>query len=391
MRRVVGLLVLATLGLVGPARAQYTTGDYWGKVKDATGAVVVGATVTVTNVATAQQRTTKTGGDGRYKFEELPPGSYTIRIGAPGFKTAEFRNYVLDAGVIAFVDATLAAGAPQEVVVVDRLSARRERVEGEPTQGVVGGVIGGVIGGMVGPLRALPLPPQAAPPPSNTEDRDRIDDARLPRSQEATASTFPITKVYHGSNASHWPCVIIDVDKVLSEAEIKDVVRDVYRALRFEDQSIVRLLLKHQGESYALVNAERDLGRIESHAHYFRTLREKYSVVIDRFLKQKESSPLRDHTIYGIYFSLGGCAILHPDHPTELRIITEDPAGGYSYSRYFTRIPDDPSRLVKGQGRFDLGAIIRFYETADGDLLVKDIEHVDEAAEKYIEYLHRLR
>src|SRR3989442_13152202 len=70
-----------------PALAQ-TRGTIPGEVKDSTGAVVPGATVTVVNKATNATRTTSSNAVGLYDFPALQPGSYTIKTELDGFKTA---------------------------------------------------------------------------------------------------------------------------------------------------------------------------------------------------------------------------------------------------------------------------------------------------------------
>src|ERR1043166_848670 len=68
------------------ASAQETTGTLRGTVTDVNGAVVSGATVTITNDATGAQQTKQTTGDGIFEFSKLSPGNYTITIEATGFK-----------------------------------------------------------------------------------------------------------------------------------------------------------------------------------------------------------------------------------------------------------------------------------------------------------------
>ena len=56
-----------------------------GTVTDATGAVLRGATVTLTFVATGAQRITLTGQEGGFLFLQLSTGDYRVQIQAPGF------------------------------------------------------------------------------------------------------------------------------------------------------------------------------------------------------------------------------------------------------------------------------------------------------------------
>lgn len=77
---VLGLL-LFSMGAFG----QGTTGHIAGTVTDPNGAVVTGAAVKATNIATNYSRETTTDGDGIYGFQLLPPGRYHIEITASGF------------------------------------------------------------------------------------------------------------------------------------------------------------------------------------------------------------------------------------------------------------------------------------------------------------------
>jgi len=60
-----------------------------GKISDSSGAPVANATLTATNAETGQIRTATTGTDGSYRFDQLPPGSYVLKVEAAGFKTLE--------------------------------------------------------------------------------------------------------------------------------------------------------------------------------------------------------------------------------------------------------------------------------------------------------------
>jgi hypothetical protein len=93
-KRFTQFLVLAACLLLGTgmALAQVTTtGRLIGTVTDPTGAVVVGADVTVTDEATGKTFETKSGSDGGFTFSALQPGSYTVTVTMQGFKKAEVR------------------------------------------------------------------------------------------------------------------------------------------------------------------------------------------------------------------------------------------------------------------------------------------------------------
>src|SRR5258708_4745475 len=66
------------------ARAQFSSG-LQGTVEDPSGAVVAGATVTLTSTATKVSQQTITGSKGEYRFLSLAPGAYVVTTDSKGF------------------------------------------------------------------------------------------------------------------------------------------------------------------------------------------------------------------------------------------------------------------------------------------------------------------
>src|SRR3954447_23812488 len=90
MRRCLALAFLFVFSLSASIFAQETTGTISGTVTDKSGAVVNGATVTVTNVERHTViRTVKSESGGHYAAVLLPVGHYKVSATAPGFKTFE--------------------------------------------------------------------------------------------------------------------------------------------------------------------------------------------------------------------------------------------------------------------------------------------------------------
>ena len=84
--------LLAVLSLAGAPRllAQSAgTAGVAGTVTDPSGAAVPQVTVTLTSADTGQSRTAVTGSDGAYRFTLLPPGAYSVRFSAQGFRSAD--------------------------------------------------------------------------------------------------------------------------------------------------------------------------------------------------------------------------------------------------------------------------------------------------------------
>ena len=88
-----------------------------GRVQDQNGAVVAGARIIVTNVATSTKREVTTNTDGLYVLSGLPPGDYTVKIEATGFTSKVSESPIaLQVGQSKTVDATLAIGGVAETV-----------------------------------------------------------------------------------------------------------------------------------------------------------------------------------------------------------------------------------------------------------------------------------
>src|SRR3989442_13329999 len=106
-----GLIRLLTfLLLAGAAQAQQFTGTINGTVRDAAGAVIPGAEVSITNASTNEIRTLITRDDGTYTAPLLKPGNYRVAARLLGFKTATIEAVKLDVQQVRTVDLTLELG-----------------------------------------------------------------------------------------------------------------------------------------------------------------------------------------------------------------------------------------------------------------------------------------
>ena len=108
-----GVLLSAAL-LFGQTGASSVTG----RVTDATGAVVTGAAVTITEVSTNISKTTKTNTSGLYLFNEVDPGTYDITVVNAGFRKAVIRHQEVLTATAMTVDIALEVGGTTEVVEV---------------------------------------------------------------------------------------------------------------------------------------------------------------------------------------------------------------------------------------------------------------------------------
>jgi hypothetical protein len=111
--------VLALFALCRTGFAQDTGASLLGVVRDAGGAVIIGATVAATNIATDAKTVETSNGQGEYLLLKLQPGTYTLSVSAPGFIRYEQRGIRLDLNQNATQDIALKIGSVQETVTVD--------------------------------------------------------------------------------------------------------------------------------------------------------------------------------------------------------------------------------------------------------------------------------
>jgi hypothetical protein len=88
---------VALLLLSAPLAHAQTTAQLTGGVQDATGAVVPGAQITLTDESTHLTRVLQANSQGLYAFPSLVPGSYTVKVTAKGFHGKEITGIALHA------------------------------------------------------------------------------------------------------------------------------------------------------------------------------------------------------------------------------------------------------------------------------------------------------
>ena len=92
------LSLFLLIGSFEAAFAQSATATLTGTVTDETGAVVAGATVTVTDSAKQLERQVTTNSDGFFILPQLLPSHYKIKVQRTGFATAELPDVLLNVG-----------------------------------------------------------------------------------------------------------------------------------------------------------------------------------------------------------------------------------------------------------------------------------------------------
>ncbi|MGH9675428.1 MAG: carboxypeptidase regulatory-like domain-containing protein, partial [Bryobacteraceae bacterium] len=111
--------------------AQGTRGTITGVVRDPSGAVVPGVSLTVTNERTGSKITVQSQSDGVYLAPQMLPGNYTISVSQPGFKRVELTGLKLDVSSTLTQDLTLEVGAVTETLRVTAQTSLVETTSGE--------------------------------------------------------------------------------------------------------------------------------------------------------------------------------------------------------------------------------------------------------------------
>ena len=115
---------LSLTGLVVPgAHAQTTATEILGLVKDSSGAVVSGATVTITRTATGQTLTKPTNEAGEYAFPLIEIGDWTVHVEMQGFRSETVTALKVETQQKARVDFVLEVGSVAETVEVTATGA----------------------------------------------------------------------------------------------------------------------------------------------------------------------------------------------------------------------------------------------------------------------------
>src|ERR1700674_38887 len=116
-RKALSIAILG-FGLMGPMAAQVEQATITGTIADSSGAAVVRATVTATNLATQAAASTESTSDGSYRLPFLPPGLYSIRAEKAGFDIQRITGLDLKVGQTATIPIVLKPGAVTESVTV---------------------------------------------------------------------------------------------------------------------------------------------------------------------------------------------------------------------------------------------------------------------------------
>jgi len=118
LRTSLAVAVGAMLFIPRPLLAQVDAGSILGTITDASGAVIGGATVTLTNEGTSATLSTTAETDGSYKFTPVRIGTYSLTATYAGFQTTTQRNIMVNVGSNVVINFTLKPGQVSETVEV---------------------------------------------------------------------------------------------------------------------------------------------------------------------------------------------------------------------------------------------------------------------------------
>ena len=113
MTRAIPLLVMSLFVLLFPITGSaQSSSAVTGVVTDTTGAIVAGATVTLTDTKTSKELTTTTDDQGVYRFTQVAPGQgYKLTFTSPGFQTLVINEVALGVGTTETHNAQLPVGS----------------------------------------------------------------------------------------------------------------------------------------------------------------------------------------------------------------------------------------------------------------------------------------
>ncbi len=135
MRVIRSILYVALVSSPSLLFAQSYTGTIVGSIKDASGAVVPHATVTITNQQTSRQQSVTADLEGRYTSLPLPPGEYRVEAELQGFRPAR-ANVTVQVNGTLVIDFTLDVGT-----LTDAVEVRADATPLETTTGTVGKLV----------------------------------------------------------------------------------------------------------------------------------------------------------------------------------------------------------------------------------------------------------
>jgi outer membrane receptor protein involved in Fe transport len=166
------MAAVGSLWLAVPAHAQDYRARVQGRVVDASDAALPGVSVKLTNDATGVAAERTTDGEGRYLFDFVDPGVYTVTGELQGFKKTELKNIRVQQRGDVTTDLTMAIGVVEETLTVQADTATGVRFNSSSAELTVDRQLidQAAIGGR-NPYNLAALDPTVIVSPSTNENR----------------------------------------------------------------------------------------------------------------------------------------------------------------------------------------------------------------------------
>jgi hypothetical protein len=114
-----------------------TSASISGLVTDSSGAVVAGATMTIRNAGTREERATQSDASGFYSLPSVVPGTYSVSVSHAGFERGEVTNRLAGVAQVAQVDVVLEIGQTSQSVTVSAADAELIDTSSAATSGAI--------------------------------------------------------------------------------------------------------------------------------------------------------------------------------------------------------------------------------------------------------------
>jgi len=158
------LVLVSTVFLATPVRAQVLYGSLIGTVTDQSDAVVPNTTISIVDTLTGQTHQEITDAGGRYSVVNLIPGTYSVKASAKGFKTVEQSSFAITPNTVNRLDFHLEIGEATQTVTVsaEALALQTDKADTH-TELTSEGIVNMPLGGFRNYQALIDLVPGATP------------------------------------------------------------------------------------------------------------------------------------------------------------------------------------------------------------------------------------
>jgi len=349
------LLILVMLTISG--LSQTVTGSVSGTVTDSTGGIIPGAAVTLTSEKDGTKRNVVTNDEGRFQFNTVQPGPYTIKVEREGFQTLQRTNNILSANEnLALGELHMTAGNINEVVTVASAGATVELESSDLTARLTSDQIDLIStkGRDITSLLRL------IPGTTNEDDIEAVGEGfgtNLPFiSGSRGRSTVPTVDGLNAGepSGSNKLSMTINQDAI---AEVK-ILRNNYAAEYGNNGgAIINLISKGGGKQY------------KGSAYYF--LRNEALNATPFFINQTGlEKPLYRHNVWG--FNFGGPLPLLRFGENDHMLLKNKAFFFFSYERPHTITPTDPATVTVPTALERAGDFSQSKTTSGGQVFITD-------------------